>query len=948
MELCTKVITPDVVDTMLRWSIEDVFNEDLFKDKVSRIPSTFPSLVHYLGSFLFPLMEEARAELCSCFEVVSKALRGDILEAEECPDRGRPYFKIVIGHLESRGEPDGELAKPRNGDLIILSTIKPKHISDFRKHGTSYAFAVASGMPSDDKDIDAEVIDDPNALYEMTVYAPKWVGEATFLYAVFLTNLTTYGRISDALNFEICEGRNTSIIGQLLNTKSMLATDGCEKCSSEHVDRSMEKEIGSELRSSRLNGSQVEAVVSALVAASCTHSNLVKLIWGPPGTGKTTTICNLLERLSEMTYGTLTCAPTNVAVMEIASRLVKLVRKSREKLGNGFSCCRLGDILLFGNKEKMKERVKADRDLRDIFLDTRVKKLAAFFSPTIGWKRWSTIMIDLLKDPTVQYHKFLEEKKRKALCAKEDNGEQEDRGNAESEGKGVGKGEQTVLSSRIKRKEEEKAGEQGTDEVIDKCEEGSDGHEEVSFRQFLTESCDRTMIRLEELAATFYTDLTVPFIPKDGLQIIKELLNKFASFKHLLSVANSNEVALELLFTCLEEAEESGIDRKFDGLCLQWTTEAELLQTRKECISILEYLDSVMKMPDVVNHDFLVRLCLSASLLFCTVGSSARLHRLPVHHLKLLVIDEAAQLKECEALIALELQGLQHSVLIGDELQLPAVVKSKISVKSGFGRSLFERMSLLGHRKHLLNVQYRMHPDISLFPNNKFYRKMILDGENVKQRSYEKRYLEGRMFGTFSFISVTGGKEEKDARGHSWKNEMEASVLSCRYKMCGNFSVAIKSVDGFQGSEEDVIILSTVRSNNGGSIGFLSNLNRTNVALTRARHCLWIVGNGNTLSLKPSVWRDVVNDAKKRRRFFSAEEDDFLTRAILDTNRELGRVDKFVGRESNRSRWNSKGKENAAEELELSNQFDQLHLHKASSSSSSFRNLAGNCPKFYQ
>ena len=81
----------------------------------------------------------------------------------------------------------------------------------------------------------------------------------------------------------------------------------------------------------------------------------------------------------------------------------------------------------------------------------------------------------------------------------------------------------------------------------------------------------------------------------------------------------------------------------------------------------------------------------------------------------------------------------------------------QISDKAGFGRSLFERLVLLGHKKHLLNVQYRMHPSISLFPNMEFYDKQILDSPSVKERSYEKHFLHGDMFKSYSFINVAFG-----------------------------------------------------------------------------------------------------------------------------------------------------------------------------------------------
>ncbi|KAE9466291.1 hypothetical protein C3L33_01802, partial [Rhododendron williamsianum] len=90
----------------------------------------------------------------------------------------------------------------------------------------------------------------------------------------------------------------------------------------------------------------------------------------------------------------------------------------------------------------------------------------------------------------------------------------------------------------------------------------------------------------------------------------------------------------------------------------------------------------------------------------------------------------------------------------------------------------------------------------------------------------------------------------------------------------------VRSVDGFQGGEEDLIIISTVRCNAEGKVGFLSNRQRTNVALTRARHCLWILGNCATLINSGSVWRELVIDAKARSCFYDANDDNNLAQAV--------------------------------------------------------------------
>nr|POE52223.1 putative atp-dependent helicase c29a10.10c [Quercus suber] len=168
--------------------------------------------------------------------------------------------------------------------------------------------------------------------------------------------------------------------------------------------------------------------------------------------------------------------------------------------------------------------------------------------------------------------------------------------------------------------------------------------------------------------------------------------------------------------------------------------------------------------------------------------SSAKLHEVKTQW-EVLVIDEAAQLKECESTIPLQLPGHRLAILIGDESQLPAMVKSK-------------RLVLLGQKKELLNVQHRKHPSLSLFPNRVFYENQILDGPNVKERRQERIFLQGNMFGSYSFINL-----------QAFSNNLFAQRRKLKL-----------------GGDEDVIIVSN------GVVGFLKNHQRANVALIRARH----------------------------------------------------------------------------------------------------------------
>ncbi|GKB20192.1 UvrD-like helicase, ATP-binding domain, P-loop containing nucleoside triphosphate hydrolase, partial [Tanacetum coccineum] len=292
------------------------------------------------------------------------------------------------------------------------------------------------------------------------------------------------------------------------------------------------------------------------------------------------------------------------------------------------------------------------------------------------------------------------------------------------------------------------------------------------------------------------------------------------------------------------------------------------------------------------------------------------LHAMNMEPLDILVIDEAAQLKEAESIIPVQLSGLKHVILIGDEHQLPTAVNSNVCIESGFGRSLFDQLSSLGHSKHLLNVQYIMHPSISVFPNWMFYQNQIQDASNVLSKSHEKKYLSGPMFGSYSFVNVVGGREEKDDNIRSQRNMVEVAIvlkivqnlyrawkdskqtltigvispyaiqvvsiqekLAHKYDKLDGFLVKVKSVDGFQDAEEDIVILSTVRSNSNG-------------------HCLWILGNERTLTNSESVWKELVCDARNHHCLFDDDADECLKTTIIAVKKELDQLDDLVNRNS--------------------------------------------------
>lgn len=110
------------------------------------------------------------------------------------------------------------------------------------------------------------------------------------------------------------------------------------------------------------------------------------------------------------------------------------------------------------------------------------------------------------------------------------------------------------------------------------------------------------------------------------------------------------------------------------------------------------------------------------------------------------------------------------------ELILLILLTAQVCKEVGFGRSLFQRLSSLGHFKYLLDTQYRMHPSISLFPNSTFYAGQVYDAPNVK-RNYMRCYLPLPMFGPYSFLNISDGREERDDGGTSWRNFAEVAVV---------------------------------------------------------------------------------------------------------------------------------------------------------------------------
>jgi superfamily I DNA and/or RNA helicase len=260
-------------------------------------------------------------------------------------------------------------------------------------------------------------------------------------------------------------------------------------------------------------------------------------------------------------------------------------------------------------------------------------------------------------------------------------------------------------------------------------------------------------------------------------------------------------------------------------------------------------------------------------------------------HFDWCIIDEASQGVEPAAWIPL--QYADRVVLAGDPYQLPPTVISQKAAEKGLNISMMERlMGQLGKQvSRKLTIQYRMHDDIMGFSSKEFYENELMSDLSVA------RYLLCDLPGVKAtdltsvpvhYIDTAGASydEENDPEGESKYNLEEvnlvvkqvegllaagvnladiaiitpysAQVRSLREKLTDE-TLEIDSVDGFQGREKEAVIVSMVRSNPENEIGFLEDIRRMNVAMTRARRKLIVIGDSATITVHPFYQRLVTH-----------------------------------------------------------------------------------------
>ena len=285
-----------------------------------------------------------------------------------------------------------------------------------------------------------------------------------------------------------------------------------------------------------------------------------------------------------------------------------------------------------------------------------------------------------------------------------------------------------------------------------------------------------------------------------------------------------------------------------------------------------------------------------ARVIACTlVGSASRL--LDGQTFATLFIDEAAQ--ALEAACWIPIGRCSRVVLAGDHCQLPPTVKSIAALKAGLGKTLMER--IVENRPEvvtLLKMQYRMNEEIMRFSSDWFYGNQVESAPEVRFRSILDLDVPMTWIDTSAIVDATDGADaalfreqfvgESFGRINRAEAELTLMALQHYFEKIGKQRIlderidvgiispyraqvqylrsqlkkkeyfkpfrsliSVNTVDGFQGQERDVILISLVRSNDEGQIGFLRDLRRMNVAMTRARMKLIILGDAKTMTRHP-------------------------------------------------------------------------------------------------
>ncbi|KAF7297208.1 hypothetical protein MIND_00953900 [Mycena indigotica] len=329
----------------------------------------------------------------------------------------------------------------------------------------------------------------------------------------------------------------------------------------------------------------------------------------------------------------------------------------------------------------------------------------------------------------------------------------------------------------------------------------------------------------------------------------------------------------------------------------------KILESMRLDIAARQRSQAVLKARAYALRMEMIRDIIAQSDVVCSTCVTSVSYSLSVVDFPVVFLDEASMSTEPASLIPL-MKGSRHVALIGDHKQLPPIISSTEAKDLGLGKSLFERLTEEGIAPTImLDTQYRMHPGISLFPSTEFYNFLLQDGtvdeggnvtpslappnsvhlkedangqrpavifldhngnEAIRDKSRVNHNEAGIVLGVVEDLLLNNpsltGRDIGIIAPYAAQISLITRMLNNNPKYRARFArvlgdqramqlaqIEVKTVDGFEGREKDVIVFSTVRNNAGGHIGFLADRRRLNVGLTRAKRGLFVIGSISTL-----------------------------------------------------------------------------------------------------
>ena len=305
---------------------------------------------------------------------------------------------------------------------------------------------------------------------------------------------------------------------------------------------------------------------------------------------------------------------------------------------------------------------------------------------------------------------------------------------------------------------------------------------------------------------------------------------------------------------------------------------SEKMKSMANWIEINQEIDEAHDEIKRIENRMIKEIVDSSDVILAT-NSSAALESISHVKFDVAIIDEASQATIPSILIPIA--KAHRFILAGDHKQLPPTIISERAHE--LEKTLFEELiRIYPFKSQLLNVQYRMNSLLMKFPNREFYNNGLKSDSSVDDITINDILTSQHEEKALLFIDTSEVEDNREMHLKDSKsiiNDLEADIsvsIAQDYLNAGageddigiispyadqvkliqeKTPVEVKTVDGFQGREKEIIIISTVRSNPHGNIGFLKDLRRLNVAITRAKRKLIIIGNANTLITNPTYAR---------------------------------------------------------------------------------------------